>query len=136
VIEERATCHDCGVKEGEIHKYGCDMEACPFCGNQLITCGCYYKILDISDKVWVYKHGLTKEQERMWLIQLRWKGRIPYIQYPNICAKCGKLWPAMFDVPDAEWDKYVEPRMRGEMLCIECYKKIKKWIGGNENEGS
>lgn len=31
-------CHDCGVKYGELHKSGCDMERCPECGEQLITC--------------------------------------------------------------------------------------------------
>jgi hypothetical protein len=33
-------CHDCLVIEGQIHLLGCDMERCPKCGNQLISCGC------------------------------------------------------------------------------------------------
>lgn len=33
-------CGDCGVKVGELHKKGCDIERCPKCGHQLITCGC------------------------------------------------------------------------------------------------
>src|SRR5665647_411105 len=37
---KKARCHDCGVSEGEIHEYGCDMEVCPFCGGQLISCDC------------------------------------------------------------------------------------------------
>ena len=36
----RATdrCDSCYVKLGGIHHFGCDMEPCPSCGGQLITC--------------------------------------------------------------------------------------------------
>lgn len=33
-------CHDCAAVEGEFHHPGCDMERCPSCGDQFITCGC------------------------------------------------------------------------------------------------
>ena len=33
-------CHDCGVEKGEYHDPGCDMEECPVCGRQWISCGC------------------------------------------------------------------------------------------------
>jgi Zn finger protein HypA/HybF involved in hydrogenase expression len=31
-------CHDCGAEPGELHMDGCDVEQCPECGRQLITC--------------------------------------------------------------------------------------------------
>ena len=33
-----AYCHDCFVPLGGFHHAGCDMEACPECGGQLISC--------------------------------------------------------------------------------------------------
>lgn len=33
-------CGDCGAKEGHYHHCGCDIERCPFCGGQLISCYC------------------------------------------------------------------------------------------------
>jgi hypothetical protein len=33
-------CHDCGAVHGELHHPGCDMERCPVCNGQLISCGC------------------------------------------------------------------------------------------------
>jgi hypothetical protein len=33
-------CHDCVAIPGELHVPGCDMERCPKCGGQWISCGC------------------------------------------------------------------------------------------------
>lgn len=37
-----ARCHDCGIVNisGNIHHAACDMERCPCCKGQLISCGC------------------------------------------------------------------------------------------------
>lgn len=33
-------CHDCGVIKGQFHTENCDMERCPICLGQYISCGC------------------------------------------------------------------------------------------------
>jgi len=103
-------CHDCGAKEGEIHELGCDMERCPKCGNQLISCSCFIH----------HSSEFLKQLER-----------IPYIQYPNICQKCGEVWSDLFQVSDKEWKKYIQIDMRDKIICRKCYDFIKSLIDNN-----
>jgi hypothetical protein len=36
-----ARCGDCGARSREFHHLGCDLERCPRCRGQLISCGCW-----------------------------------------------------------------------------------------------
>ena len=35
-----AVCEDCKATYGNYHHPGCDLERCPVCERQLLTCGC------------------------------------------------------------------------------------------------
>lgn len=39
-IADEQRCHDCDCKKGMHHHFMCDMERCPNCGGQLLSCDC------------------------------------------------------------------------------------------------
>jgi hypothetical protein len=41
-------CGDCGAARGGWHHVGCDLQECPVCGGQLITCGCRFDEDDVE----------------------------------------------------------------------------------------
>lgn len=45
-LDSDVPCHDCRVLKGEFHVPSCDMEECPGCHGQLITCDCDYDDLE------------------------------------------------------------------------------------------
>jgi hypothetical protein len=38
----KGPCHDCAAASGQFHFIGCDVERCPLCKGQAITCECDY----------------------------------------------------------------------------------------------
>jgi hypothetical protein len=104
-------CHDCGVQEGGFHEPGCDMERCPRCGGQLITCECSFLKKDLPPF------------------------RIPYLLNPVMCGLCGEQWPKFFQVADEEWKHFVVPALQDKVLCLECYEELKKLFPCGWKEG-
>ena len=78
-------CDDCGTVEGNLHDSFCTRERCPFCGNQLVSCGCISKVLELDAEE---KQALDEYEDdsveplagviRRWVKALHRKGRIPF----------------------------------------------------------
>jgi hypothetical protein len=83
-----AKCPDCGVKAGEKHKPGCDVENCARCGRQTISCNCIYEVcgMDVhtmeTEHPDIYRNGPTDEMYEKWDREwgaraIRWSGEWP-----------------------------------------------------------
>jgi len=100
-------CHDCGCGHDEIHELGCDMERCPYCLGQLISCDCAYELLGLVDHdeypdtgglpPKIYRGGLSSEQGEKWLQLINVRGRIPYQS------------PGQPGIADNVWSEFVHP---------------------------
>ena len=61
-------CPACHAATGEVHELGCPVEVCPWCGGQLVYCGCRFEKLEVeslsSEKDLVRFEEILNEQGR------------------------------------------------------------------------
>lgn len=106
-------CHDCSCKEGELHdcSLNCDMEVCPKCKGQLLSCNCRVKDMTCDNKfIKIKKEAFRRE---------------PYFQQVFCCERCGKIFPDDKMVSDKEWKFICGATYPLDcILCVECMEFI------------
>lgn len=134
---------ECGAEEGQFHAWRCRWELCTFCGSTNASgCECVYDHLGLkqrqnpagfnylSETVW--KDGLTHEQDQLWRTRCENRGRLPYVYAPQVCGRCGTLWPEIFVVQDTAWEYYAGPLLRSALLCEPCFTTLRQNIDRNQ----
>lgn len=99
-------CTDCFCKEGELHKVGCDMEKCPLCKGQLISCGCFMD------------NRIYNNMEQI-------PNREPFFIETTACARCGMKHPQMLMVDKETWKNICGVTFdEDSSLCPDCMEFI------------
>lgn len=90
-MNNKTKCPDCYIDPGELHELGCDVETCPRCGLQQISCDCIYEVNGVDPSMLsreVYSNGPLPYMWKQWDVE--WKNRrIPWAgqTHMSIAAK-------------------------------------------------
>lgn len=84
-------CGDCGVQVGGFHHLGCDMQRCPRCRRQLLSCGCPFDELGGEQA----DEDLDGEDEK------EPAPSSPGLATENPCPRCGStaVIPILYGMP-------------------------------------
>ena len=91
-------CPDCGVKPGKLHVLCCDVEQCPRCGGQAISCPCIYEVngMDMetleTEHSDIYTGGPSDEMLDVW--NEAWEHR---------CLPWTGVWPGQAECFEFGW---------------------------------
>lgn len=141
--EKKACCPDCGVSAGDEHEPGCDIERCPECGHQRLSCGCETDRPSLPwNGIWP---GLEECAEFGWYS--RWvdgNGWVPCEKDDDGAG--GDLNRLTREgVWDASKGRFVRPKVKltedeyvksGGQACPVCKSDEKIFLGDPEIEGS
>jgi len=75
VVNDSGKCHDCNAGLGKLHHPGCDVERCPRCGGQQITCPCDPMQLSITRNIDFLNKGLKEKEKKTEEWEERWHKR-------------------------------------------------------------
>jgi len=110
--DELRNCPGCAVAPGEFHEPGCDVERCPRCKGQMISCDCVYEINDMAVDTMeelhpdIYNDGPTVEMWAKWSKEWghkleRWTG----------------IWPGVLESRKRGWYSRMIPGKKGWHQC-------------------
>lgn len=68
---DKSLCLVCAVDNGELHRLGCPIEVCPWCGGQLTRCNCRFSEAGVNQLS-------SDSQLEIFITALDAKGRIPF----------------------------------------------------------
>lgn len=79
----------------------------------------------------IFKNGLPDDQIAEWDAAVTAEGRIPHFYFPGICTRCGTVEPGFFMVSDEEWQSTVPKNHWGDIICRECFDKMRRLVEEN-----